>query len=90
MDYYYKFKYLTYKIKYLKYQNQYGGKLNCTCKIINKETKEESKEKCECEIHDDTPQPSNKKNFKKFQETESKIQKLEKQLEELKDLLKKL
>ena len=89
MDNYYKLKYLTYKIKYLKYQNLYGGKLTCTC-IINKGTPDEKKEKCECEIHDDTPQPTNKKKLKKFNETNVKIQKLEKQLAELKESLKNL
>jgi hypothetical protein len=90
MDNYYKLKYLTYKIKYLKYQNLYGGKLICTCKIKNKDTKEETKELCECEIHDDSSQTKDKKTLKKIQDTEIKIQKLEKELETLKENLKNL
>ena len=71
----------------------YGGKLLCKCKIINKESGEESKEACECEIYDDKKLPSKKKkkiNPDKYEKIKETIQKLEKQLEMHKKDLKKL
>lgn len=77
---YYKLKYLTYKIKYLK--KMYGGKLKCTCNIINKDTKEVTKETCECEVHDDKPLDKKKQSQK--EKIEEQIKKLQDQLEKLK------
>jgi len=78
---YYKLKYFTYKLKYLK--KMYGGKLKCTCTLINKETKEVSKENCECEIHDDNSPKINKKKQDQIDRLQNEIEKIQAKIKKI-------
>lgn len=81
---YYKLKYLTYKLKYLK--KMYGGKLKCTCSIINKETNEVSKETCECEVYDDNPPKLNKKKQDQINKLQLEIEKIQAKIKKIETL----
>jgi hypothetical protein len=85
---YYKSKYLKYKIKYLK--EMYGGKLTCTCKFVNPETKVVINDSCVCEIQGLPSRKLDKKTEALINKKQKQIKILETELEKLKTDLEKL